>query len=39
MRSWAAFTHTAATICRARGERRIDRPIVESAITQLGSAR
>jgi DNA transposition AAA+ family ATPase len=39
MRSWAAFTHTAATICRTRGERRIDRPIVESAITQLGSAR
>lgn len=39
MRSWAAFTHTAATICRTRGEQRIDQPIVESAITQLGSAR
>src|SRR6202022_2792400 len=30
LRSWAAFTQTAATICRARGEQRIDRPIIDS---------
>ena len=36
LRSWAAFTHTAAAICRSNGARGLDRRIAESAITQLG---
>lgn len=36
LRSWAAFTHTAARTCRSRGQTRIDRDIAESAIAQLG---
>jgi hypothetical protein len=34
--SWAAFTHTAAAICRSNSARGLDRRIAESAITQLG---
>lgn len=37
LRSWAAFTHTAAAICRTHGASRIDRTIAHSAIAQLGS--
>ena len=37
LRSWAAFTHTAAEACRRCGADQISRPIVESAITQLGA--
>jgi DNA transposition AAA+ family ATPase len=37
LRSWAAFTHTAAAICQNHGAPRIDRRIAHSAITQLGS--
>ena len=36
LRSWAAFTHTAAAICSSNGARGLDRRIAESAITQLG---
>ena len=36
LRSWAAFTRTAAKICLSRGRARVDRHIVESAMTQLG---
>jgi len=37
LRSWAAFTYTAAEACRRCGADQISRPIVESAITQLGA--
>jgi hypothetical protein len=36
LRSWAAFTHTAAAICSSNGAGGLDRRIAESAITQLG---
>jgi DNA transposition AAA+ family ATPase len=39
LRSWAAFTHTAAAICDSRGRSRIERQTAEGAITQLGGAR
>jgi DNA transposition AAA+ family ATPase len=38
LRSWAAFTHTAARICHSHHQTRIDRDIVDGAITQLGGA-
>lgn len=38
LRSWAAFTHTAARICHSRGRAQVDRKGVESAMTQLGGA-
>jgi DNA transposition AAA+ family ATPase len=38
MRSWAAFTLTAAAICHSRGRSRLERQIAEGAITQLGGA-
>jgi DNA transposition AAA+ family ATPase len=38
LRSWAAFTHTAAKICHSRGRARVDRHIAASALTQLGGA-
>jgi DNA transposition AAA+ family ATPase len=38
LRSWAAFTHTAAEVCRSCSVARIDRSIAVSAITQLGIA-
>jgi DNA transposition AAA+ family ATPase len=36
LRSWAAFTHTTASICCSNGGRGLDRRTAESAITQLG---
>jgi len=38
MRSWAAFTHTAAKICGKIATERIDPAIARSTITQLGAA-
>lgn len=39
MRSWAAFTQTAAAICRQTGDEHVTGTIARAAITQLGSAR
>jgi DNA transposition AAA+ family ATPase len=36
LRSWAAFTHTAAKICQSRGRARVDRDVAQSVMTQLG---
>ncbi|MGI8846349.1 MAG: AAA family ATPase [Thermoleophilaceae bacterium] len=38
LRSWAAFTHTAAAICRRTGTPQLDEPIARSAITLLGGS-
>ncbi len=38
LRAWAAFTHTAAQICRHRGTPRIDAKVTSSAMTLLGGA-
>ncbi|MGA2929934.1 MAG: ATP-binding protein [Solirubrobacteraceae bacterium] len=38
MRSWAAFTHTAAKICGKIATERIDPAIARSTIAQLGAA-
>ncbi|MCX4529887.1 ATP-binding protein [Streptomyces sp. NBC_01551] len=36
MRDWAAFTHTAASLCEAAGRARIDTEVIDNALTLLG---
>ncbi|WP_281262698.1 hypothetical protein [Nonomuraea fuscirosea] len=36
MRDWAAFTHTAAALCRQAGRDRLDDAVLANAYTLLG---
>jgi hypothetical protein len=36
LRDWAAFTHTAAGLCRDAGRERLDDAVVANAYTLLG---
>ncbi|MFI0743334.1 hypothetical protein ACH4PU_35480 [Streptomyces sp. NPDC021100] len=36
MRDWAAFTHTAASICQDAGREHIDTEVIDNALTLLG---